>query len=347
MHIRCNIPEFFTFRGGRTAQAKKPAISNALFVVMLAAFPVAGSAHYLPEAQEPDPTAKLISTIVVGERPRYVVFSPDGETAYVAHNGEPSVKVIRVSDHSVIETIDIAADGVCTGMDITPDGQFLYVAHGHGHVVVPVRLSDGEVLPPIAVDGWPEEVSVSPDGGLVYVTGYRGLDAIDVNTNSIVAHVDVPPIDDSHFFFGTVFSPDGMYAYITDNYDYREPGKVHIVRTTDHTIIDTISVPKAPYYIDINPDGETIWVPSHLEGVTVAIRLSDGSLQTIPVDGRPSGVAVSPAGQYVYVGTGGTEQVHVIRISDYAFDPVLGVVPNGYEGSCIDTSARWPTSLCS
>ena len=53
--------------------------------------------------------------------------TPGGDFVYVANGGSNNVSVIRTSDNTVVDTVDVGDAPV--GVAVTPDGDFVYVAN--------------------------------------------------------------------------------------------------------------------------------------------------------------------------------------------------------------------------
>ena len=100
-----------------------------------------------------------------------------------------------------------------------------------------------------------------------------------------------------------VFSPDSSVAYVSHSAE----ATIRVVRTADHTVIDTITLgPTEPGYnlsgLDVTPDGEYLYVTWRARGAVVPVRTSDGAvLPEIPVCIRPLSVKVTPDGNRAYV----------------------------------------------
>lgn len=277
-------------------------------------------------AQAPD---EVVATISVSEWPISVAFSPDSTLAYVSHLNEPTVKVVRVSDHTVVSTISLGEPGPeaqTQGLDVTPDGQYLYAVWRGSDVVVPIRTADGTLLPQIPVCARPMSISITPDGRRAYVACYyHAVDVIDMTTNTVIDHIDFPQ---DAVLYALVVSPDGTEAYLNDNHD-----RVYILRTSDNSIVDWVPVGPGPHLdIDVSPDGATVYTTASAGGTVEAIRLWDRHVDHIYVGGGTSGVAVTPDGQWLYVSAYGTNRVSVIRTSDNA---VVAQIPVG----------QWPQGI--
>ncbi|MFS1515388.1 YncE family protein [Bacillus sp. SCS-151] len=128
-------------------------------------------------------THSIIASILVGQSPSSVSFTPNGKIAYVT-NLNNSVTIIDVPTHFVI------VDGSTSVIDTK--------AHS--------------VIANVQVGTAPLNNANTPDGKLVFVTnsGNNSVSVIDTKTHSVIAtiQVDLPP-------GFVVFTPDGKLAYVT------------------------------------------------------------------------------------------------------------------------------------
>ena len=88
-------------------------------------------------------TNTVIATIGVGDAPRGIAFSPNGETAYVPTLTD--VYVIRTSDHTVTTAVTTPGDAL-SGIDVTPDGQFVYATAIFSDSVHVIRAPDNTLI---------------------------------------------------------------------------------------------------------------------------------------------------------------------------------------------------------
>jgi YVTN family beta-propeller protein len=123
-------------------------------------------------------------------------------------------------------------------------------------------------------------------------------------------------------------TPNGAYAYVSNYGD----DSVSVIRTSDNTVIDTdpstveidpILVGDGPFGISVTPNGAYAYVNNYHDNTVSVIRTSDNTLvdtdpntveiDPIPVGNQPyGGIAVSPDGNFVYVGNYGDGTVSVI-----------------------------------
>ena len=106
------------------------------------------------------------------------------------------------------------------------------------------------------LDMRPRDVTLTPDGGTLYVTGCRDfcttgtVEALDAGTLNTVRSFAVGP---SPYRFA--LSPDGRRAYTTN----LAAPSVSIVDLAPGTVVATVPVPVEPTGLAVSPDGGTVY----------------------------------------------------------------------------------------
>jgi len=228
-----------------------------------------------------DPDTEGIQGILVGDKPSGVLAAetPYGEYVYVTNYGTGSVSVIHTGLNEVIAEITVGSNPL--GVSVMPGGEYVYVTnYGDDTVSVidtannePIDFDpDTEGIQGILVGDKPSGISVT--GAFAYVTnfGAGSVSVIDTGLNEVIAEITVGSGP-----FGISATPGGGYVYV-NNFGN---DKLSVIDTSNNTVIDT----------DTNQDG----------------------FQEIQVGDMPySGIAVSPNGNFVYVGNYGDDTVSVI-----------------------------------
>ena len=100
---------------------------------------------------------------------------------------------------------------------------------------------------------------------------------------------------------GVAVTPDGAYAYITNEGSHT----VSVIATASNTVADTIQVGSYLHGVAIAPDGAYAYVANGNDAVSV-INTSDNTVVTnITVDSGPHSIAVTPDSAYAYVTNSG------------------------------------------
>ena len=213
----------------------------------------------------------VVSTISVGDRPRYIAVTPDGKKAYVSNQWSNNTSVINL-DTMNVATLNVGADR--SAIAITPNGKKAYVTLPGSYIgfqfnnrVAVIDVERDEKIGEVEVHIEPLTIAMDPDGIRAYV-------------------------------------PDG-------NANGSNPAEVHIIDTINDVYLRPIILRQAahimPTAIDITPDGKTLFVVRE-GGVENSVRrtrllvidaASRAVLHTLSI--QPRGVKVSLDGTKVYV----------------------------------------------
>ena len=218
---------------------------------------------------------KVISSVEVGDSPRYIAVVPDGSKAYVSNQWSNNVSVINLSTMKVIANITVGFEP--NEIAITPNGSKTYVSlPGNAQMLAggPGYLT----TPKVAVIDTKQDVLLS----------------------SIEVHMD--PIS-------VAMDPDGTKVYVADGgangpTDYAE---VHVVDTTNDSYLRPIFLRQpaqyAPAGIDVTPDNSKLFVTiftGFAKRSLLAVDVATGNV-TDKLDINPQAVKVSTDGSKVYV----------------------------------------------
>ncbi|TXK17761.1 YncE family protein [Homoserinibacter sp. GY 40078] len=196
----------------------------ALFVVVLAAAGVAVT----PRA------ADAASFYFSGTTSlRDVVFSPDGDTAYLIDSSANKVLFVDVSTKEVMNSVSVNAspqEGA-----ISADGSRLYVAHYNGSRpwTTVINTATAAVVTTVNDTSRGEEVpytvELNPAGTQAWVGNYKynagSISVISTANNTVVKHIDIGAAVTS-----LAFSRDGAYAYAT-----ADGVGVYVISTSTYT----------------------------------------------------------------------------------------------------------------
>lgn len=204
---------------------------------------------------------------------------------------------------------------------------FAYVLNSNSGSVSVIDVASKAVVSTIAVGGFPEGMSITPDGAFVYVANgnFNSVIVIDTATNTIVATIPV-----GNTPWAIAFTPDGAFAYVVNQGDE----SVSVVHTGSKTVVATIpSVGTRPLRIAITPDGNFAYVADFgTSSVFVIDTASNTVVKIIPgLSFQPLGIAFTPDGTFAYVATVNSNRVYVINAATNSVVQVIGVgaAPNG------------------
>ena len=113
-----------------------------------------------------------------------------------------------------------------------------------------------------------------------------GVSVIATASNTVVA--TVPKADQS---FGVAITPDGAFAYVTN----QNSAQVSVIATASNTVVATVFVADQSAGVAITPDGAFAYVTNFISNnVSVIATASNTVVATVPVGLNPAGVAITP-----------------------------------------------------
>jgi len=183
---------------------------------------------------------------------------------------------------------------------VTPDGRRAYVANQVKEYLAIADLRGGPANQSL-VDLRPSDVTLTPDGRTLYVTGCREfcttgtVEALDTATMSTLRSFAV---GSSPYRFA--LSPAGTRAYTTN---LAAPG-VSIVDVATGTLVGTVPVGVEPTGLAASPDGTRVYVASQTARTLTVIDAQRGAVVAImATPTQPREVVVSPDGRRLYLST--------------------------------------------
>lgn len=262
-------------------------------------------------------TNTVISTLIVGNVPCGVAFSPDGQKVYVTNFGDDNSpgRYFSVIDTATQEVTNQLVEGFKpSGIAVIPDGT-LYVACYSTNDVYAIDLATNRVsrilvgLHPLEV-----EVATTPNGLRVYVANRHSNDVsvIDTTTNTVVTSVSVGTEP-----YRTAVDSSGARLYVTN----QGSANVSVIDTATNKVVANINVEKYPSGIAVTPDDKWVYVANKKTPrgtVSVISTSNDTVIKTIDVGNRPCGVAVTSDGKWVYVINSGSNTTSVINTATNA-----------------------------
>ena len=185
----------------------------------------------------------VVATWTVPGNPRNLVVSPDGSRLYVVTAGG----VVRALNTTTgVEVANVSTGSLFFWLAITPNGQNLILPRVTVDSVSVYSASTLTRVASIATPGGPSGTWVTPNGAFAYVAMFLAAKVIkiDLNTRQVVKEIPVGPGPAP-----LVGSPDGAYIYVVN----QQNGSVSIIRTSDDTVIRTISALNAYGHLAVTP----------------------------------------------------------------------------------------------
>lgn len=187
-----------------------------------------------------DPIAgKVLQQIPTADGPSKVVFSPDGQYAYVNHIRSATIDVISVKDRTVVHSIAGLPSAFSSDEAISPDGRELWAAHkttGQTSVIDAKTFALVGVVETGLRTNHPNFVT-TPTAAYAYVS-VGGLNETQVYRRNGGAPQLVKRIKDTAFEpHGLWPSPDNTRMYVVQQFS----DKVDVIDTASMAVIDTIA----------------------------------------------------------------------------------------------------------
>ena len=276
-----------------------------------------------------DTTLKLLKVLPVGKTPNEVCISPAGKRAYVSNRGDISVTVLDLENLSVSSTISDPELKSPDGCIVSADGTKLYVAAAGGDSVFVFSTADGRKLNELKVGHEPRRLLFSPDGSRLYVSNgeERFVSVVDLKTGTTTGTIKAGRDNRS-----MTITPDGKYLAIGNVSD----DTVQFVKLGESEPEFIVGVPKSPQRLVAVPSKQFLFVIGRFDNVLSILDVRPnkeyGRLQgTIPIGRGAWGMALSAAGDCVYVANAGDNTISIIdlRLMRIGFTVPTGKTPMG------------------
>lgn len=269
----------------------------------------------------------VIATMNAGVNPAGIAITHDNHKAYVANNNnydiadQDSVTVLDLKHNTVITTIhDDSFDAPFT-VTLGRKDKRAYVTNSNGTTISIIDTKTNSVIGTIDGFDGPSAMVILPkcNFSLAYVANYGAedgvgsgsgntLNVVNLDTNAIVGN----PITVNQAPAALAVSPDGRYVYVISYVDGQEgTGTLQVIDTRTNMVIDTVTGFFGPFDIAISPNGRTAYVTNFGSndfapfGSTVSVvnlKCQPSIITTIELNSiQPSGIAVAPNGDFVYV----------------------------------------------
>ena len=131
-----------------------------------------------------------------------------------------------------------------TFVSLSADDKRLYVACNHGNSLQVIDAATLTLVKEIPTGAGAYNVEPSPDGKWVIVTNKKAQSVSVISADSLVEVARVPTT--KKIPHGVAFSPDGRYAFISQESIGVDPGAVDVIDLTTRTKVATAPVPLQP-----------------------------------------------------------------------------------------------------
>lgn len=281
---------------------------------------------------------------------------PIPKFAYVANPGDNNVSAYTIDATSGALTpvagSPFGAGIAPFGVAVDRSGKFLYVTNAASNNVsaFTINATSGALTPvagsPFATGTFPSGVAVDPSGRFLYVVNILSNNVSAYTINATTGALT--PVAGSPFATGgglnagpnaLAIDPSGKFAYVANNGG--DGVSAYTINTTSGALTPVAGSPFAgfagPAGVTVDPSGRFVYVANaaNITSGSVSALTIDGSSGALtPVAGSPfatggggsRGVAVEPAGKFVYVSNerSSTVSAFTINSTSGALMPVAG-----------------------
>ena len=137
-----------------------------------------------------------------------------------------------------------------TFVSVSPDDARLYVACNHSNMLLVLDAATLDQIKQLETGHGAYNVEPSADGKWVIVTNKKDQSVSLIDAVALTETARIPT--HKPFPHGVAYSPDGRYAFISQESKGVDPGAVDVIDLTTHTDVATAPVP-------LQPTGITIW----------------------------------------------------------------------------------------
>jgi YVTN family beta-propeller protein len=192
----------------------------------------------------------VTSVIQVGQNPRGLAVSPNGDALYVANKASNSVALIALPSVHLVRYISVGSEP--TAVAFSPFGDFVYIANLGGNSVSVVSTDSQSVVATVPVGHSPAGIAVSSDGLLAYTAN---------ESDGTMSSIDTRSRQSSSFRIGgspwaLALSPATNRAYVSDASKH----SVMVVDLRTHAVTTTVATPGTPGILVVDPTGTLVYV---------------------------------------------------------------------------------------
>ena len=277
-----------------------------------------------------DRAHRVVANIPVDLDPKRTMVSPDGSRLYVTgYNG--SISIINAVDYTVRTVVRDAS----TAEVVSPDDNYVYLAHNQGrNCWVSVMSDDGSTVTVVPVDSYASALTLSPDGGRLYVASSKprsshqrhhgSISVIDTATFTLIDVIAMQFSPDA-----IIVSPDGSRVYAS-HYNKNAISAIELV-SNSHTLI---GLDDAPLDIAVSPDGDQLYA-TNLHSLAL-IDTATNVAESVPIGDLPRRLHISGDGKQAYITDFGH---HCVWVLDTVSKAVITTVDLGRDPEALALGA--------
>jgi YVTN family beta-propeller protein len=277
-----------------------------------------------------DRAHRVVASIPVDFEPKRTMVSPDGSRIYVT-GYDGSISIINAMDFTVRTVVRDASTAEVVG----PDDNYVYLAHNQGrNCWVSAMSDDGTTVTVVPVDSYASALSLSPDGGRLYVAsskprstyqhGHGSISVIDTATFTLIDVIAMQFSPDT-----ISVSPDGSRLFAT----HYHTNAVSVIELASHSHT-IIGLDDAPLDVAVGPDGDQLFV-TNLHSLAL-IDTATNVAESVPIGDLPRHLHISGDGKKAYVTDVGR---HCVWVLDPVDKSIITTLDLGSDPEALTLSA--------
>jgi YVTN family beta-propeller protein len=257
----------------------------------------------------------VVDTISVGAVPEQIAVNSRTNMIYVANSSGDTINAIDGSTDIVVATIPSAGT---VFLAVNPVTNRIYAGNQVAQTVTVIDGSTNTVITTIAIPGEgviPEALAVNSNSNLIYLAldsfeNNKSITVISGTTNTIIHTI---PLPDGAGINGMAADLELSRIYIVDS----SLKAIYVFNTKANAVVGTVSLPDShfPFAAAVEPSHEIV-VSDYTDGTLIRINPWNLSVDGSSGNGRgPSGIAVNPITQTLYVSDTFSNVVTVISLN--------------------------------
>lgn len=144
---------------------------------------------------------------------------------------------------------DLTKECAPTFVTISPDDSRLYVACNTSYTMQVWNANAGTLIKEVPTGKGAYNVEVSPDGKLAIVTNKKDQSVSLFDTATLTELARIPTT--KKIVHGVAFSPDGKYAFVSQESIGADPGAVDMIDLATRKTVSTLPIPAQPTGISV------------------------------------------------------------------------------------------------
>ena len=248
-------------------------------------------------------TNAIAATVRVAPYPTGVAITPDGRRALVNNLSSARLAVVDLVTGTLLPPIGLVVDihpGGFGRIAVSSDGRTAYVTNQFKEYLAVVDLTAQNTLSP-SLDMRPSDVTLSADGGTLYVTGCKEfcttgtIEALDPRTRELQRSFSVGPGP-----YRFALSPDGRRGYTTN----LGGPTLSVLDLTSGAVVATLPVGVEPSGLAVSSDGTRVYVPNQAQKtLTIVDAVANAVVGNVAIPSEPREIVLSPDGRRAYLST--------------------------------------------